>query len=634
MTGPVTTRLLALLVAVVSGSDVARATQSSPPPPSAQVPPAQFRAGVDLMRIDVTVLDKRTRKPVRGLKAEDFEVKVGGQPQAIQAVAELNTGGHATAGSAWQTDAARDVVTNNLSATRLIVILMDDASGGLWHRQAAKKVAHKIIDELGADDLAAVVFVNKTDRSQDFTADRNLLRAAADSFDPLANPRWGSPNALGTLMNVRRFLGTMAKYRRAIMLVTSEGYALDGGLPPLWLRNAGLEDGDNEVSASPSFEVGSRLGHVPIYFFTTFGLTVSTNPRARAIGEDTITYARAAGGRAIIENNAPETEVTSVLEELGLVYTLAYAPAFPLDGKNRFADIKVNRPDVLVLPSSGAFRTARELNNADARQKLNVVKGFTLLDAIAAPLMGGSLPLRLSTMAMAVAREREQAVAVTLGLPAPDAAAGPQQYGLTLVVYDGEGRQQISSSKKTVTVTPGGGSAGAPAEVLLRLDLRPGRYNIRVGAQLAGGGAAGSVFTSVVVPDFAKEALSLSGVAIGRAEGRPIGGRESLSALLPFAPTVVREFSASDHVGALVRVHQTTGRATALRLDTQILDAGGAVVVSQSTPVHESAFFQGRAVEHRYEVPVSTLAPGEYLLRFVATAAGRDVTRDVRFSIR
>ena len=126
----------------------------------------------------------------------------------------------------------------------------------------------------------------------------------------------------------------------------------------------------------------------------------------------------------------------------------------------------------------------------------------------------------------------------------------------------------------------------------------------------------------------------MSGVAVGRAEGRPIGGREAVQAHLPFAPTVVREFSTTDRVGALVRVYQAAGRSEPVQLETQILDATDAVVASGSIVLPASSFSDGRNAEHRYELPLRTLSPGEYLLRFVAQAAERRVTREVRFSIR
>jgi len=50
-------------------------------------------------------------------------------------------------------------------------------------------------------------------------------------------------------------------------------------------------------------------------------------------------------------------------------------------------------------------------------------------------------------------------------------------------------------------------------ELQSRLTVRPGRYEIRVGAEVSG--SAGGVFTPVEVPDFSKARLSLSGLVLG-----------------------------------------------------------------------------------------------------------------------
>jgi hypothetical protein len=257
-----------------------------------------------------------------------------------------------------------------------------------------------------------------------------------------------------------------------------------------------------------------------------------------------------------------------------------------------------------------------------------------LVEALSGPLPRGDVLLSLGNVPVAVASGKDHAVALTVGIPSPVAGAAPQQFALSVFVYDGEGRREIVKQSMSVTVSPGARDTPDLSEVALPLALRPGRFLVRAVATEAVTGTAGSVYTTVTVPDFSKEPLSLSGVAIGRAEGRPIGGRETLTSILPFAPTVVREFSASDHVGALVRVHQAAGRAGAVRLETQILNADAVVAVSQATAMPASAFAQGTSVEHRYELPLKSLAPGEYLLRFVATAGTSHVTRDVRFSIR
>ena len=50
-----------------------------------------FRSGIDVVRVDVSVLDAQ-RRPIRGLTANDFTVKVNGQAQPVVALSEIERG--------------------------------------------------------------------------------------------------------------------------------------------------------------------------------------------------------------------------------------------------------------------------------------------------------------------------------------------------------------------------------------------------------------------------------------------------------------------------------------------------------------------------------------------------------------
>src|SRR6188768_4131410 len=89
-------------VDVVSAAALLFAQQAPPPPQRA--PPLQqqapvFRAGVEIVALDVTVVD-RDGKPVTGLKPEDFVVTLSGQLRPVR------TFDYATFGAAPPSEAA------------------------------------------------------------------------------------------------------------------------------------------------------------------------------------------------------------------------------------------------------------------------------------------------------------------------------------------------------------------------------------------------------------------------------------------------------------------------------------------------------------------------------------------------
>src|SRR4026209_1199525 len=72
----------------------------------------QFRAGVELIQLDVSVVD-RDRSPVRGLPAVDFTGLGDGQVRPVSAFKSVElTRPAAPPGALWMTDVAPDVVTN------------------------------------------------------------------------------------------------------------------------------------------------------------------------------------------------------------------------------------------------------------------------------------------------------------------------------------------------------------------------------------------------------------------------------------------------------------------------------------------------------------------------------------------
>ena len=169
------------------------------------------------------------------------------------------------------------------------------------------------------------------------------------------------------------------------------------------------------------------------------------------------------------------------------------------------------------------------------------------------------------------------------------------------------------------------------AEVMQRLALRPGRYNVRVYVEQRGTDRAGSVFALVTVPDFVRVPVALSGVAIGLAESRPPAGREAIAGLLPFGPTAARELRSTDRVGALWRVHANT-RESAVSQHVEILTAHGDEVFSRDTTIQVDAQ-RGPGAEQRFDVPLTVLPPGDHVLRIVVSLGGASTQREFRFRV-
>ncbi len=99
-------------------------------------------------------------------------------------------------------------------------------------------------------------------------------------------------------------------------------------------------------------------------------------------------------------------------------------------------------------------------------------------------------------------------------------------------------------------------------------------------------------------------------------------------------PPVV-QFKRGDVVRAVLRIYQGTGRTDALApvvIRVRVLDAKGTALRDQSLPFPESSF-ANRRTDCVITLPLSTLAPGEYLLKLDASANRNTSGRALRFRV-
>lgn len=182
--------------------------QQTPPQSSQQPPPPVFRAGVNLVELDVSVFDK-DRRPVRGLTAKDFTVLEDSRPKPVDVFSAVDLPDPPPITAEWMKAPPVDVDTNDVTSGRLFVLVMDDQNLG-GYRIPAIAVAQRVIEALGPTDLAAVVFTGDNWSGQGFTGDKARLMAAVEALGPkssaspgragggrMAAPRGGSAASSG-----------------------------------------------------------------------------------------------------------------------------------------------------------------------------------------------------------------------------------------------------------------------------------------------------------------------------------------------------------------------------------------------------------------------------------------------------
>ena len=199
--------------------------------------------------------------------------------------------------------------------------------------------------------------------------------------------------------------------------------------------------------------------------------------------------------------------------------------------------------------------------------------------------------------------------------------------------YDRDGTP-LATQVQTVVVAPSAaGQKVFQYEALSRLRLDPGRHEIRVAAEDPSRHVVGSVYTYADVPDFAKAPISLSGVVLGLRPARPDGPFRDLC---PLEPTARREFASASHVSAFVRVYQSErDERLPVRVNRRIIDASNRTVQESRETLFERSKQESHSVDYQFELPLVSLAPGQYLLTIEATRKEKQTAhRDVVFSVR
>ena len=636
-----------------------------------------FRAGIDVVQVDVSVLDK-TRRPIRGLNAADFTVLENGVPQAVVAFVPIDVPEPDPVETRWMRDVQADVRRNDLGDGRLFAIVMDDATippdPQLVNR--ARAIGRDVVNRMGPSDLAAVIFTRDNTHAVDFTSDRaRLLQAVGKMTAGFAyagltmnDENYWFFSAIRTLGRVSAYLQTVPQRRKAIVYV-STGVPVDteaasqavaigprANVVALNERDVALELMRNtrETFTAAIQETYLRAQHANVNIYAldpsgvgglNFYFQSQSNPAtgiprgmlggmqmSRLNQEFLQTIAENSGGRAVINANSFDEGIAQMFRENSSYYLIGYQSTRPRDDRSiRRIEVKVNRPDVDVRTRSAYF---------DERQPPlppETAPAIRLTNALAGILPNPDIDLRTVVAPFAIPGGRDAALAIVLGVEQPPPAGSGAEVGETLELLvsaftpNGDPR---GSQRKTIRMTTRTGEPLA-YDVLTRFDLPPGRYQLRLAAESTLFSKRGSVYYEIDVPDFSSEPLALSGVVLAAVGGAPAMPAGAFHPLVPMDPTSRRRFSPTDQVRAFFQVYQGgSGRLAPVDLQIRVTNERDSVVTRTTESLTPDRFANDRGADYGFELPLSRLEPGRYLLTVEASRGGRTARRDIPFEIR
>lgn len=177
--------------------------------------------------------------------------------------------------------------------------------------------------------------------------------------------------------------------------------------------------------------------------------------------------------------------------------------------------------------------------------------------------------------------------------------------------------------------------------MLNRMDLPPGRYQLRIAAHDASGGNVGSVQYDMEVPDFAKAPFSMSGLVLTSGAGSAFPtarADEQLKPMLPGPPIALRSFPQNDEIVLFTEVYDNAG-GTPHKVDiTTTVTTDEGKVLFKTDETRDSSDLGGKRGGYGYttRVPMKDLAVGSYVLKVEARSRLKNVnpvSRELQFTV-
>ncbi|MEQ1911885.1 MAG: VWA domain-containing protein, partial [Vicinamibacterales bacterium] len=610
-----------LLAAAFAALAAALVAAQQPEPQTSDAPPVTFRVEVNYVEVDAIVTDAQGNL-VRDLTRDDFELLEDRRAQTITAFSLVDIPLEREERPLFASMPIEpDVQTNTTGEGRLYLIVLDTLHTAPSNVPRVKSAVRQFIERsFGENDVAAVVFTGgQTSDSQDFTNNRRLLLAAVDRMigmkspgatlsrieqmsparqqgDPATDPfeferAYYARNAMEHIRALSNFMASVRGRRKAMLLV-GEGVEYD------FTDILGSNQATGVLETVRDAIGAATRANVAIYAVDPRGLTnpdadlivSSSSPGAddpslgdlgarsiarefRQSQESLRMMAEDTGGFAVLNQNDFQSAFTRIVRDNSSYYVLGYYPTNDRrDGRFRGISVRVKRPGLTVRARRG-YVAPRGRPAGAAPTPVNPLSA-AVGEAMASPLPVPGIPMRLFAGAIkGEAPNATVALSLELGVQGFSFAEANGTFNDRLEVRFTATNtlgKQIGSGAHTVNVALKPETFARVRtrglRVLAQMDLPPGRYQVRMAAAESGAGKSGSVIADVEVPDFYKQPLAMSSLALtttSAGETPTVKPNDPLAALLPGPVTATREFDRADALSVFAEFYENQRNAPA-----------------------------------------------------------------------
>ena len=656
-----------------------------------------FKAQTELVLVNVTVRDKNGN-PVRDLKPADFTVLEDNKPQKVATFDIENTENtpqvplqqanllsapakkiRASASDAPTASAQESAIKDR----RLIILFFDLSSMQPDEIERSSNAAQDYLNkQMQPADLVSIVSLGNTITvNQDFTADRDKLRAVLQSFNAGAGAGFelGSTGTTeGTADTAQSFTVDDTEYnifntdrRLQALRAVAEQVANVPQKKSLIYFSSGMQRTGIENQSQLRAAINSAvLANLSIYTLDIRGLqalppggeaqsaslrgTSAYSGRSQMNALDSnfqtqetlVTLAADTGGKAFLDSNDFGRVFKGVQDDTSMYYLLGYhSTNTAKDGKYRRITVKVNRPDVKVDFRRGYYA------EADFRHSDKENRERQLQEELTSELPSTDLPVYLATGYFRVA-DNKYYVPLSLIVPGSEIpfSRSRDQDKATLdilgLVTD-EKKIPVASIRDTVKLAVNVSNEVQRKNVQYDtgLMLAPGKYHLKVVVRENEAGRMGSFETDFTVPDLKSTPLKMSSIVMAsqlQAATKKDSGNPLVQSGQQIVPSVTRVFSSKQHLYLYYEVYDPAKEAAGEP------SAAGEKVAKPGVRVMSNVeFFQGdnkayetplvrvqeltvpgrKAAVFQLDVPLSDLKPGFYTcqVNVIDDAAGHFV---------